>query len=128
VGTANRGLAADGVEHGPFQGLPVGRGHAAGGVLLWAEKTMHLGLSACWIGEHVVARIRLGVAQGSWFVFAQHEHLPAMIHEHPPADLGGTLFSASWSTLGSPSLWIGVAAGVAMIAAAVWMRRRREEG
>jgi ABC-2 type transport system permease protein len=35
---------------------------------------------------------------------------------------------ASWSSLASPALWVGVAAGVAMIAAAVWLRRWREEG
>jgi ABC-2 type transport system permease protein len=36
-------------------------------------------------------------------------------------------FNEAYTSLASPVLWIGVAAGVAMIAGAIWLRRWREE-
>jgi ABC-2 type transport system permease protein len=97
-------------------------------LLVWAEKTMQLGLNASWFAEHVVARILLGVAPGAWFAFDKLDHLPTAMNQPNMNDLGGTVFSTSWATLGNANVWIGVAAGAAMIAVAVWMRRRREEG
>ncbi len=99
---------------------------AVGGPLLaamlvgWADKVLHFGLNSAWFMHAIVARILLGVAPGSWFLFTDLEdrHL---LHSD-------SVFGASWATLGNASLWIGVAAGAAMVAVAVWMRRRREEG
>lgn len=99
---------------------------AVGGPLLaamlmgWADKVLRLGVDSSWFLHTIVARILLGVAPGSWVLFTNLEERPAL--------QGQGLFAASWATLAQPGLWVGAAAGVAMIAVAVWMRRRREEG
>ena len=95
-------------------------------LLLWAEKALHFGFDAGWFAANVVNRILLGVVPGSWLVFSKDT--VSLPHEDNKLALPDTIFNASWSTLGGVSVWIGVAAGVAMIAVAVWMRRRREEG
>ncbi|HEU4846187.1 MAG TPA: hypothetical protein VFT05_18105, partial [Burkholderiaceae bacterium] len=99
---------------------------AVGGPLLvamlvgWADKVLHLGLDSAWFMHAIVARILLGAAPGSWFLFTDLDDRNLMHSDN--------VFGASWATLGNVSLWAGVAAGAAMIAVAVWMRRRREEG
>lgn len=94
-------------------------------LLLWAEKILHFGFDAGWFTHNITTRILLGVVPGSWFSFRWHAmDLP---HEEHRMALPGAIFNASWSSLGDPSVWIGAAAGVAMIAVAVTMRRRREE-
>jgi ABC-2 type transport system permease protein len=95
-------------------------------LLLWAEKALHFGFDAGWFVTRVVDRILLGVIPGSWLLFDKDNI--ELQHEAHKLALPDTIFNASWSTLGGVSVWIGVAAGIAMIAAAVWMRRRREEG
>jgi ABC-2 type transport system permease protein len=95
-------------------------------LLLWAEKALSFGFDASWFAANVVNRILLGVVPGSWLGFAKDTiSLP---HEDHKLALPDAIFNASWSTLGGVSVWIGVVAGVGMIAVAVWMRRRREEG
>ena len=95
-------------------------------LLVWAEKMLHFGFDASWFVTRIVDRILLGVIPGSWIIFESGS--AALHHEAHQMAGADTIFNASWSTLGGISVWIGVAAGVAMIAAAVWMRRRREEG
>ncbi|NGZ83777.1 hypothetical protein [Duganella aceris] len=95
-------------------------------LLLWAEKALHFGLDAGWFVTSVVNRILLGVVPGSWLAFSRDS--VSLPHDEHKLALPDAIFNASWSTLGGVSVWIGVAAGVAMIAVAVWMRRRREEG
>lgn len=99
---------------------------AVGGPLLaamlmgWADKVLHLGVDSGWFMHAIVARILLGAAPGSWFL-----HTDVQDHQLLRGD---SVYGSSWATLSQPGLWLGVAAGVAMIAVAVWMRRRREEG
>jgi ABC-2 type transport system permease protein len=95
-------------------------------LLLWAEKALHFGFDASWFITRVVDRILLGVVPGSWLLFDRANI--SLEHEAHRLAVPDTIFNASWSTLGGVSVWIGVAAGIAMIAAAIWMRRRREEG
>ena len=97
-----------------------------GSLLIWFGKLLNLGGNNAWFMEHIVTRILLGVAPGSWFAFSDI-HADTMIDEATQRIATADLFAASWATLGSLSLWLGVAAGVAMIAGAVWMRRWREE-
>lgn len=95
-------------------------------LLLWADKAMHIGFNSGWFVSNVVSRLLLSVVPGAWLLFDEAhismEHVP---HRLPVPQ---TIFGASWSTLGNANVWIGVAAGAAMIAVAIWMRRRREEG
>jgi ABC-2 type transport system permease protein len=93
-------------------------------LMLWAEKVLNLGFDTGWFASHITARLLLSVMPGSWLDFNKEE-VQAMAERH--LSIPEALFNASWSSLGSVNLWIGAAAGVAMIAVAVTMRRRREE-
>ena len=96
-------------------------------LIAWANKIFGLGMAPGWFMENIVSRMLLGVAPGNWFMHSRiNPH--QLVQEGAEHVRNADLFSASWSTLGTPSLWIGVAAGVAMIAGAVWLRRWREEG
>ena len=74
----------------------------------------------------VVARILGGIVPGIWFTFQ-----PGLQRGmHPSAngfDMGG-LVSQSYLSLAGIDAWIGVAMGVAMLYAAIRMRRWRDEG
>lgn len=93
----------------------------------WTNKMFALGMAPGWFLENVVSRVLLGVAPGSWFAFSR-VHPNSLLQPGADRVHGADILTASWATLASPVLWIGVAAGVAMIAGAVWMRRWREEG
>ncbi len=97
-------------------------------LLRWAEHSLNLAIDAGWFIENIVGRLLLGVAPGSWFLFEMHGDAVAGLANKQELFHPNTLLAASWSTLGTASAWLGVAAGVAMLAGAVWMRRRREEG
>jgi ABC-2 type transport system permease protein len=74
----------------------------------------------------VVARILGGIVPGIWFTF--QEHLPTgMRPTENGVDMSG-LVSQSYMSLAGIDAWIGVAMGVAMLIAAVRMRRWRDEG
>jgi ABC-2 type transport system permease protein len=96
-------------------------------LVAWANKIFGLGMPQGWFMENVVSRLLLGVAPGNWFLHSRIDP-QALVQEGAEHVRNADLFGASWSTLGNPVLWIGVAAGVAMIAGAVWLRRWREEG
>jgi ABC-2 type transport system permease protein len=96
-------------------------------LIAWTNKIFALGMPQGWFMEHIVSRILLGVAPGSWFMFSR-VNPQSLVREGADHIQAADLFSASWGTLGNPALWVGVAAGVAMIAGAVWLRRWREEG
>jgi len=74
----------------------------------------------------VVARILGGIVPGIWFTFPGNAPHAAHMTTHP-IDAGG-LLSISYHSLAGPDAWIGVAMGVAMLYAAVRMRRWRDEG
>jgi ABC-2 type transport system permease protein len=94
-------------------------------LLLWAEKAMHIGINSAWFVSNIVCRLLLSVVPGAWLLFDDARVLTANVPHRLPVP---QIFAESWSTLGNANVWIGVAAGAAMIAAAIWMRRRREEG
>jgi ABC-2 type transport system permease protein len=94
-------------------------------LLVWAQKALHFGVDAVWFASHISSRILLGVVPGAWIGF---DRPPLSVSpETPGVSVSTIIFEASWSTLGNASVWIGAAAGVAMIAVAIYMRRRREE-
>ena len=74
----------------------------------------------------VVARILAGIVPGIWFVFQGHG--PAGMR---PAANGADMSAfvpQSYMSLAGIDAWIGVALGVAMLYAAIRMRRWRDEG
>ncbi|CAN7424428.1 hypothetical protein LJR289_002675 [Pseudoduganella sp. LjRoot289] len=105
----------------------VGAPLVTGALIAWSNKIFALGVSPGWYMENIVARLLLGVAPGSWFGFSK-VNPASLVREGSEHVRAMDLFAASWSTLTHPALWLGVVAGLAMIAGAVWMRRWREEG
>jgi ABC-2 type transport system permease protein len=96
-------------------------------LLVWAENMFHFNWNIGWYVQNVVARILLGIMPGAWIPFAGIGKEQLQGHAGHGADMSA-IFTASWLTLGSPGLWIGVAAGAAMIFGAIRLRRWRDEG
>jgi ABC-2 type transport system permease protein len=77
-----------------------------------------------------VLRLLGSVLPGAWFMFDKSareamQHAPGM--QNDPAGQISGFFNEAYGSLASPALWVGVVAGVGMIAVAIWMRRWREE-
>ena len=90
-------------------------------LLMWAEKVLQLPLNAPWYLVNIAYRSLLGVIPGAWMLFEN-------ISTHgDKTELVSSIFSSAWGTLAGIRVWLGTVAGVAMIAASVWVRRRREE-
>lgn len=100
-------------------GVPLG----AAVLFAWANKILALDWNVHWFVHHVVARLLTGVVPGSWFMYAR----PLSLDDGGGHMSAGDLLADSWASLGSPVVWIGAAAGVAMLAGAVYMRRWRDE-
>lgn len=82
-------------------------------------------LQSGWFWQNIVARMLLSVVPMTWLDAA---NLGAMDMDGPGAVLDVFGLRASYSTLATPNLWIGAAAGVVMLLAAVRLRRWRDEG
>ncbi|WP_342118208.1 hypothetical protein [Pseudoduganella sp. OTU4001] len=108
----------------------VGAPLMSGALLAWANVGFKLGLNIEWYFQQVVLRLLGSVLPGNWMIFDQTA-MRAMEQadrgDLPPAHQMATFFNHAYASLASPTLWIGVAAGVAMIAAAIYLRRWREE-
>jgi ABC-2 type transport system permease protein len=101
-----------------------------GAVLMWAEKVFHLPVYSKWVWDNVIMRLLLSVLPGQWIIFsndAQNAMAHQDGHQHP-VRVVMEFFNQAWMSLGSPTMWAGAIAGVAMIIAAVWIRRWSEEG
>lgn len=95
-------------------------------VVKWANYLLQTGINIDWLVENVVARGLVGLLPGSWL---------ALTHVDPHALAGnnnavamGSLLTHSWMTLATPQAMIGAVAGVAMIVAAIRLRRWKDEG
>jgi ABC-2 type transport system permease protein len=108
--------------------LPV----VAGVLNSWVGLMNHLSLSSFWFWKNIVGRLLLSIFPGSWMdAQSFHQQLDSMddsnvsvgIHGMPPT-FG---FDAIGNVLVSPDMLIGIVAGVAMIAAAIYFRRVRTE-
>ena len=97
----------------------------AGIFVTWFDLMQLFDLEAGWFWKNIVGRSLMSVVPGTWFDVA---HLDG-IEFHGPGQLT-TLMSlrTNYSVLATPQLWIGAAAGVAMIVAAIRLRRWRDEG
>jgi len=102
----------------------------AGVLVSWFDVMEMLGMKASWFWTNIVGRMLLGTFNGIDMVYRTAKD-PAMQNFNPqgPQDVLA-LFSAqnSWSAFTHVDIWVGAAAGVAMILAAVYFRRTRDEG
>ena len=104
----------------------VGAPLLTGAFALWASKAYELGWNSAWFMQAIVARVLLGTAPGSWLLFDQPQRAQLLGEASQRIDLPG-IFAHSWAMLGTADLWIGVAAGSAMMAVAIRLRRWQEE-
>jgi ABC-2 type transport system permease protein len=80
-----------------------------------------------WFTGNVIVRGLGGLVPGVWMLF---DGVPKTVLEANSEQgiVVGNLVAHSWMTLGQPGVWIAAAAGVAMLFAAVRLRRWRDEG
>jgi ABC-2 type transport system permease protein len=83
-------------------------------------------LPTAWFWTHVVQRALLSVFPGSSIVFSDHD-LSAMSNVDASNPLSVLSPGHTYGLLATPNLWIGVAVGAVLIAAAVWFRRVRDD-
>ena len=94
----------------------------AGIFVTWFDLMQAFDLESTWFWKNIVARALLSVAPGTWMDAAQFQDVDG------PVQLTNVLLAKSYSVLATPTLWIGAVAGAAMIAAAIRLRRWRDEG
>ena len=108
----------------------VGTPLMTGALLAWGNYAFKMGLNIEWFFSQVVLRLLGSVLPGAWFIFDRSAQ-ESMRHAENMDGMQGakvvSFFNEAYSSLASPALWVGAAAGVAMIAAAIWLRRWREE-
>ncbi len=96
-------------------------------ILKWTNFLAGAGLDPTWYVKHIVIRGLGSLVPGSWLMM---ESVPSPLLLDPAShtvNLPGVL-AQSYLTLAGPGMWVGVAAGVAMICAAIRLRRWRDEG
>lgn len=98
--------------------LPV----ATGLLISWFGIMGLLNLPTTWFWSNVVQRSLFSVFPGTGSLFGGVPHDVSSISGLNVLDLGST-----YRLLGSPDLWIGVVAGAALLAGAVWFRRWRDD-
>ncbi|SFW30184.1 hypothetical protein [Luteibacter sp. UNCMF366Tsu5.1] len=101
--------------------LPVG----AGVIVSWFGLMGMAGLSSQWFWANVVGRLLGSLIPGGWISHAST--LEGLDRNNPAAMVDSLGLVYNYSALASPTLWIGAAAGAAMIAGAIWFRRWRDD-
>jgi ABC-2 type transport system permease protein len=99
----------------------------AGVLVSWVQLMNAFDLRSGWFWQHIVGRALLSLIPESWLSLSS---LKALDHasDDPGLAIGNLLsFGNIADQFASPNFLIGVAAGVAMIAAAIWLRRSRVE-
>ena len=97
----------------------------AGIIVTWLSMFVSTAQQSEWFWKHVVGRLLLGTMPGIDMVYRgigqPGNSLDAVMREFASVD-------AMLATLAMPSLWIGAVVGIVMIAAAIRLRRWRDEG
>src|SRR5262249_8147815 len=85
-----------------------------------------LSLPSGWFWKYIVGRLLLSLIPGTWIDGTQLKNLDG--DDRLPEALGNLLsFDSVAHLVSTPNFLIGIAAGVAMIAGAVYFRRQRTE-
>ncbi len=91
----------------------------------WANALTSNGWNLTWYWKDFAARLLLGTLPGSWITDASTVGLRLGIGKRFESD---ALIALSYGVLAKPHIWIGAVAGIAMIYAAIRLRRWRDEG
>ena len=98
----------------------------AGILLSWAQRMFSIDWNIGWFWKNIVGRLLGSVIPGSWLASGAR----SFSHENDIDAMTGLsdALAQSWQLLTSANIWIGVAAGAAMIYAAIYLRGWRDEG
>lgn len=94
----------------------------AGVFISWFDLMNAFDLNSGWFWKNVVAHLLGGVFPGTWM----HVIDDGLLTRMPPTSHVAVL-RAMYSVLGAWQLWVGVVAGIAMIAASIRLRRWRDD-
>jgi ABC-2 type transport system permease protein len=96
---------------------------ALGVMISWFNLLGTEGFRSAWYWREIVARILFSVFPGGWL-----QHSASTELGKDPASIGHFFsLTNSYAVLGTADIWIGAAAGIAMLAGAVWFRRWRDD-
>ncbi|TWI69887.1 ABC-2 type transport system permease protein [Pseudoduganella lurida] len=99
-------------------------------ILAWANAGFGLGLDLQWIFKTLLSRLLASVMPGAWFaddtLRGTVERTGHAVSQSHPGAVFDAIYTQSWAVFGTANLWIGALAGAAMIAVAIYVRRRRE--
>ena len=93
----------------------------------YLEHAYGISLNSDWFIREVILRGMVSLVPGVWMAFEQIG--PEQLIKPGMQTFGSTaVFTASWSILAKPSIWVGAVVGSAMIFASMRLRRFRDEG
>jgi ABC-2 type transport system permease protein len=98
----------------------------SGFIISWVNLMQNFSLSG-WYWRNVFGRLLFSIMPFGWLPKLTVSDLPENVNDDLTVMNHVLSFDTITSALTMPSLWIGAAAGVAMIAGAVYFRRRRIE-
>ncbi|HEX8601049.1 MAG TPA: hypothetical protein VF774_00250 [Pseudoduganella sp.] len=98
----------------------------------WAEKGLQQAVSAGWLIEKFISRLLIGVMPGTWLmaggVVERARDMDVAANTRGPSAAFDLIYQSSWAAMATAEMIWGAVAGALMIGAAIWLRRRREEG
>ncbi|MBS0589635.1 MAG: hypothetical protein JSR65_03235 [Proteobacteria bacterium] len=106
-----------------------------GTIFAFTDLLRQLSIPSSWYWKNIVGRILFGIVPGGWLGVGGNGTLRAITGgngndiELDKFDIVNSVLSWGhiFDALGSPELWLGAAAGIGFIAAAVYFRRKRTE-
>ncbi|HET8940442.1 MAG TPA: hypothetical protein VFN13_00445 [Rudaea sp.] len=99
----------------------------AGVIVWWIDLMSQLSLPRSWFWEHIAARALFSIFPGSWVKVSTFREL-AHFRDGGVDPLSSMLsMNGLRDYFSSMDLWLGAVAGIAMIAASIWFRRKRTE-
>lgn len=101
-------------------------------LVLWVEKGLNQPINTHLLIEKFISRLLVGVMPGTWLmaggVAERARNMDVAAQGRGPAAVFDLIYHSSWASVATPEMLLGAAAGVAMIAGAIWLRKHREEG
>ncbi|TLY48955.1 MAG: hypothetical protein E6K53_15110 [Gammaproteobacteria bacterium] len=104
----------------------------AGVIIGWINLMQQFALPSSWYWKNIFARLVFGTAPIGWLSGMSPKTISIGISDDPVANamqnvVSYDILNTITTTLSSPSMWVGVVAGAAMIAGAVYFRQKRTE-
>lgn len=98
----------------------------------WAEKGLRQAVDAGWLIEKCIGRLLVGAMPGSWLlagdVAGRARDVQLAAGAAGPGAALDLIYRSSWAAMASAEMLWGAVAGALMLAAAIRVRGRREEG